>query len=58
MRGKIEKTFEMIEPGVKAEPVDVVANFLGVAAGLKQIYEHSVDIADLAMPKPPVKEKR
>ena len=58
MRGKIEKAFEMMEPVVTAAPVDVVTHLLEATSSLRQIYEHSVDIADLAMPKLAMKEKR
>jgi phosphate uptake regulator len=57
MRGKIDKTFEGVEHAIKAETVNLVACSLAAASALRQIYEHSVDIADLAMPKT-FKQKR
>jgi len=51
MRGKIEKTFADIEKVARAQSLDIVPHILAVASILKQIYEHSVDIADLVMPK-------
>lgn len=51
MRGKIEKMFADIEKITKAQSLDVVPHILATASILRQIYEHSVDMADLAMPK-------
>jgi phosphate uptake regulator len=51
MREKVEKMFANIEKIAKAQPLDVVAHVLAAASALRQIYEHSVDMADLAMPK-------
>lgn len=51
MQEKIEKLFANIEEVAKAQSFDVVPNVLEASSSLKQIYEHSVDIADLAMPK-------
>jgi len=51
MRGNIEKTLTQIEKVAKMQSLDVVPFILAVASNLKQIYEHSVDIADLVMPK-------
>ncbi len=51
-REKISKNFQDMEHAIKKEPVEIVAYALAVASALQQIYEHSVDIADLAMPKP------
>ncbi|NWG11815.1 hypothetical protein HXY33_08755 [Candidatus Bathyarchaeota archaeon] len=51
MRGKIEKMSVDIEKIAKAQSLDVVPHVLAVASILRQIYEHSVDMADLAMPK-------
>ena len=50
-REKIEKMFAIIEKTAKAQSLDVVAHVLAAASALRQIYEHSVDMADLAMPK-------
>jgi phosphate uptake regulator len=51
MREKVEKMFANIEKIAKAQSLDVVAHILAAASALRQIYEHSVDMADLAMPK-------
>jgi phosphate uptake regulator len=51
MREKAEKMFANIEKIAKAQSLDVVAHVLAAASALRQIYEHSVDMADLAMPK-------
>jgi phosphate uptake regulator len=51
VREKIEKMFANIEKIAKAQPIDVVAHILAAASALRQIYEHSVDMADLTMPK-------
>jgi phosphate uptake regulator len=51
MRGKIEKMSIDIEKMAKVQSLDVVPHVLAAASILRQIYEHSVDMADLAMPK-------
>jgi phosphate uptake regulator len=51
MREEVEKIFSSIERVARAQSLDVVPQVLAVASILKQIYEHSVDIADLVMPK-------
>lgn len=51
MRGKIEDTFTHIEKLARAQSLDVVPQILAIASFLRQIYEHSVDISDLVMPK-------
>lgn len=50
-REKIEKILSNIEKVARAQSLDVVPQILAVASILRQIYEHSVDIADLVMPK-------
>ena len=50
-RGKIEEIFTNIERIAKAESLDIVPKILTVASIMRQIYEHSIDIADLVMPK-------
>jgi phosphate uptake regulator len=50
-REKVEIAFTEIEKTAKGQTLDAVPHVLGVASLLKQIYEHSVDIADLVMPK-------
>ncbi len=51
MREKTERIFTEIEKIAKAQPLDVVPYILSVVSSLGQIYEHSVDIADLVMPR-------
>jgi phosphate uptake regulator len=53
MRDKVEKEFANIEELAQAQSLDVVPQILAVASFLRQIYEHSVDISDLAVPKNP-----
>ncbi len=48
---KMEKTFTNIEKIAREQSLDVVPQILAVASFLRQIYEHSVDIADLVIPK-------
>ena len=50
-RDKIEKGFADIEELARAQSLDLVPQILAVASFLRQMYEHSVDIADLAVPK-------
>ena len=52
-RSKVEKTYADIEEIARAQPLDVVAQILTNASFSRQIYEHGVDIADLAVPKRP-----
>ncbi len=51
MRQRIEKEFADIEAVARAQCVDVMPQVLAAASFLRQIYEHSVDISDLAVPK-------
>lgn len=48
---KIERVFADIEKVARAQSLEVVPLVLAVAAFLRQIYDHSVDIADLVVPK-------
>jgi phosphate uptake regulator len=50
-RGHVEKIFGGIERLARAESLDVVTHILAVSSIFRQIYEHSVDIADLVMPR-------
>ena len=50
-REKVEKIFTSVEKGAKEQSLDIMPNILAAASMLRQIYEHSVDIADLAMPR-------
>lgn len=51
MQVEIEKAFAGIEEVARAQSLDVVPLVLAVASFLRQMYEHSVDIADLVVPK-------
>jgi phosphate uptake regulator len=51
MREKIEKDFANIERVARAQSIEIVPQILAGASFLRQIYEHSLDIADLAGPK-------
>jgi len=51
MQEKMEKTLADIEKIARAQSLEVVPQILAVASNLRQIYAHSVDIADLVMPK-------
>ena len=48
---KIDEVFADIEKVARTQPLDMVPLVLAVASFLRQIYEHSVDIADLVVPK-------
>jgi phosphate uptake regulator len=50
-RAQIDKTFAKIEAVSREQSVDVMPQVLAVASFMRQIYEHSVDIADLVVPK-------
>jgi hypothetical protein len=49
MREKIEAIFPDIETAAKNQPLEVMPKILAVASFLRQIYEHSVDLADLVV---------
>jgi phosphate uptake regulator len=51
MRDRVDKESSGIEKVARAQSLDVVPQILAVASFLRQIYEHSVDVADLAVPK-------
>lgn len=51
MRENLDEISSNIERVTRAQSLDVVPHILAVASILRQIYEHSVDIADLAMPR-------
>jgi phosphate uptake regulator len=51
MRARIEKEFDGVEEQAQSHSVDFVPQILAVASFLRQIYEHSVDISDLAVSK-------
>jgi phosphate uptake regulator len=51
MRNKIDKAFADIERVARSQSLEVVPQILAIASFLRQIYEHSIDIADLVIPK-------
>jgi hypothetical protein len=53
MRQKVERELAKIEEVARAQSLDIVPQILSAASFLRQIYEHSVDIADLAAPREP-----
>ncbi len=49
MHERIQPMFLEIEDAAKNQPLEVVPQILSVASFLRQIYEHSVDLADLVV---------
>jgi len=49
LHGKIETFFADVEKVAKEQPVEVMPQILATASFLRQIYEHSVDLADLVV---------
>ena len=47
--GKIETIFADVEKVAKDQPVEMMPQILATASFLRQIYEHSVDLADLVV---------
>ena len=47
MHGKIAKVYETIETNARVQSPNIVPHLLAAMSALMQIYEHSVDIADL-----------
>jgi phosphate uptake regulator len=50
-RGKMTEQFACIEGAVGEQQPELMPQVLAVASFLRQIYEHSVDLSDLAVPK-------
>ena len=50
-RGRVEEIMTDIEKIARDQSLDIVPQVLTIASILRQIYEHSVDIADLVMPR-------
>ena len=48
---KVEAMFHEIETAVRDQPAEVGPHILAVASSINRIYENSLDIADLVMPK-------
>jgi phosphate uptake regulator len=51
MRMDVEKQFTNIEGLAQNQSIEVVPHILAIASFLRQIYEHSVDVSDLAVPR-------
>jgi phosphate uptake regulator len=51
MRENVDNTFTKIEKVARGQSLEIVPQILAIASFLRQIYEHSVDIADLVMPR-------
>jgi phosphate uptake regulator len=49
MHNKIDTLFADIEKVARGQPVEVMPQILSAAAFLRQIYEHSIDLADLVV---------
>jgi hypothetical protein len=49
MHEKTETVFADIEKVAKDQPLEVMPQILAVLSFLRQIYEHSVDLADLVV---------
>jgi len=47
----VSSLYSEVESIVQTQYVDIAPQFLAAAASISRIYEHSVDIADLVMPK-------
>jgi phosphate uptake regulator len=52
LKEEMRSMFHDIELQLKRQPVESVPIILAVASAIHQIYNHSLDIADLVMPKP------
>ncbi|MEM2675008.1 MAG: PhoU domain-containing protein [Candidatus Bathyarchaeia archaeon] len=51
MRDRLEKALAAVEKSAKEQSLEAMPHILAAVSTLYQIYEHSVDIADLVMPK-------
>ena len=52
-RDQVEALFHEIESAIRDLPSEVGRHLLAVASSIRRIYDNSVDIADLVMPKLP-----
>jgi phosphate uptake regulator len=50
-RRNVMKLFSEVESIVRGKYVDVAPKILATTASISRIYDHSLDIADLVMPK-------
>ncbi|MFQ6116512.1 MAG: PhoU domain-containing protein, partial [bacterium] len=51
-REKVAALIQEVEKAVRSQPVEFAPCILAVISSMRRIYDHSVDIADLVMPKP------
>jgi len=51
-REKVAALIQEVEKAVHRQPVEFASHVLAVVSSMRRIYDHSVDIADLVMPKP------
>jgi phosphate uptake regulator len=51
MRAKVEEIFANIEKVAREQSLNILPQILAIASFLRQIYEHSLDIADLVISK-------
>ncbi|RLI47073.1 hypothetical protein DRO69_01600 [Candidatus Bathyarchaeota archaeon] len=51
-REKVAALIQEVEKTVRSQPVEFAPCILAVISSMSRIYDHSVDIADLVMPKP------
>ncbi len=51
-REKVAALIQEVEKAVHGQPVEFAPHVLAVISSMSRIYDHSVDIADLVMPKP------
>jgi uncharacterized protein with PhoU and TrkA domain len=48
---KVATMFREIETAIRGQPAEVGPHILAVASSMNRIYDNSLDIADLVMPK-------
>ena len=51
-REKVAALIQEVEKAVHGQPVEFAPHVLAVISSMSRIYDHSVDVADLVMPKP------
>ena len=51
MKDEIEKAISAVEKSAKEQSLEIMSHILAAVSTLQQIYKHTVDIADLVMPK-------
>jgi phosphate uptake regulator len=50
-QGTVAKVVLELEKTARTQPLEVVPHILDIASSMNRIYDHSIDIADLVMPK-------